>query len=265
MILRRLGTVVFGLVLVAAGSQARADHQKASSEGHCILDAIGHKLGLNDQQRDQYREIHDRFDKKAEPIRKELGKLRHEQHEAMRQILTEQQRNEVPGIMKMEAEKALKETADKLGLSDEQRKRAMTIAREYEGKCAEMKKGNAADKDAQMHALKVEGFEAFCGVLTEDQRVKLPGVLKDEMHTWHSPEMASKLRNDIADRLQLTADQRKQFEKVCSDYGPKIEKQKGQLKQLWMDEHAAVDKVLTDAQRTQFRQLLKMDEHRNQK
>jgi hypothetical protein len=256
MISRRIGCALVGLAALVMIGPLQGDEPKASSRGHCVLNALAQKLGLSDEQIKQVRHLHDAYDKKSEPLREEISKLRHEQHQAIKEVLTEQQRAEMPTVMHAEVKKALQEVASKLGLSEEQQQKAQKIAKEYQAKCDEVMKEKTPDH-ARMHALKIEGFEAFCGVLTDEQRVKLPGVLKEEMEIWHTPNAQGNLRSDIADRLQLSADQRKSIEKICSEFGPKIEKKKEQFRQIWKDEHAAVEKVLTEAQRTQFRELLK--------
>jgi Spy/CpxP family protein refolding chaperone len=254
MALRRLAFTLFA-VLLAGG--VYADEAASKAKEHCILNAIAKKLGLSDQQRDQFRKIHDEFEAKAQPIQNELWKLRHEQHQAMKQVLTEQQRAELPNVIKMEMGNKLREIGDKLALTDDQRKQAEQLFNEYCTKFQDLDKEQGANVQGQFRALKHAEFEAFCGLLTDEQRVKLPGVLKEEMALWRSEDAQAKMRNEIAEKLNLTADQREKIEKICTEAGPKIEKQKTDLRQNWKDAHAAVAKVLTEEQRTKFLELTK--------
>jgi hypothetical protein len=61
----------------------------------------------------------------------------------------------------------------------------------------------------------------------------------------------------LAEKLDLSAGQKKQFQVVAADYGPRIDRAGKQLLELRQEERAAMEKVLTEEQRAKWRQMRK--------
>jgi len=241
-------TALAALALVAAAGVFAADAPKPEAKGHDRLDAMAAKLGLNDQQKDQIREIHKDYGHKLADAEHQLWTLHHEEHEAMGKVLTDEQRAKVPGLLKAARDKDLQKMAGELGITDEQKKELEPILEEHEKKFHELAaKGEGARE--QYHQQRHEFHEAIAKVLTNEQREKLPGVLREEYHQWRDPVARRGHLKALADELGLSAEQRTQVEKIHKEYDEKTTEPASQLKQLRKDEHAAVDKVLTDEQR----------------
>jgi hypothetical protein len=253
----RLGVVFSAVIVLALATTAWADDQersRSSDKSHCILDALAAKIKLTDAQKAQFRKIHDEAETKAKEPREQLHRLRHEEHEALSKVLTEQQRKDAKRILKEDMDAHIKDIENKLGLQADQRQEAAKILADYERKrealATEKNAGNLKDRK---HALDTEEFEALCMVLTSDQRAHLPGALKEEFHARGGRRQ---FRMDFADKLGLTADQKTQWQKIFSEFDPKIEKPRAQLRQTWKDTHAAMEKVLDETQRAEFKRLV---------
>jgi Spy/CpxP family protein refolding chaperone len=255
MVFRRLAIFAFATILAVA-AKASADQQttatKIRAKGAQILNALATKLNLSDAQKDQIRKIHDEFEQKAQPARDELWKLRHERRDAIKQVLTPEQRAELSNAIKTQMQDQLKDIADKLGMTEAQRRQAQQLAKEYQEKFHALAQEKGANVLGRFRELRGEEHEAFCQLLTDDQRVKLPSVLKGEMDLGRDG-----MGSNVAVNLQLTGDQKKQINQIRDDYRAKIAKQKDELRQMWKDKHAAMAKVLNDSQREKFRELIK--------
>jgi Spy/CpxP family protein refolding chaperone len=63
-------------------------------------------------------------------------------------------------------------------------------------------------------ALFREEMMAFARVLTPDQLVKLPAVLREELQQWRTPTAWREHLNAIAEELGLTREQKEQIKKI---------------------------------------------------
>ena len=255
---RRMAGAVLAVAALAVGGRLVADEPKAepTAKGHDRLDAMAAKLGLNDQQKEEIRKVHADFEPKLADAEHQLWTLHHEEHEAMSKVLTDEQRGKLPTVLKAAREKEMDKLADKIGLSDEQKKKLMEVCEEHEKQFHETAaKGDDGRK--QYHELRHAFFEAIGKELTDDQRAKLPGVLREEYHQWREPETRREHLKAIGDELGLNDEQKDQIKKIHEEYDQKTEKPMAELKQLRQDEHAAADKVLTDEQRAKLQELRK--------
>ena len=254
---RRMAVTAFAIGLLAAGGRLAADEPKAEpAKGHDRLDAMAAKLGLNDQQKEEIRKIHTKFDKTLSDAEHQLWALHHEEHEAMSKVLTDEQRAKLPMVLKAARDKELQTIAGKLGLSDDQKKKLEAVREEHEQKFHEL----AAKGDegrAQFHELRHVFYEAIGKELTDDQRAKLPGLLREEYHEWRDPATRRDHLKAIGEELGLTAEQKDSMKKIHDDFDQKTAEPAAALTQLREDEHAAVDKVLTADQRTKLQELRK--------
>jgi Spy/CpxP family protein refolding chaperone len=265
----RLAGLAAALLALAAGTgQFTADEPKGDADKrHDRLGALASKLGLSDQQKEELRKIHTDCDKEADPIEHQLWSLCHQEYQAMRQVLTEEQRNRVPELLKAMRDKELQKIGTELGLNEDQKQRIEKIREEYEKKfhdlAAEKEKGEKVHKE--FRHLRHEFIGAISPVLTDEQRGRLPVLMREEHRYWHNPAVRREHLRALADKLGVSAEQKEQLQRIQSEYEPKVEKLASQLKQMHQQQHAAMEKVLTPDQRTKFQELFKNRVHREDK
>jgi len=252
---RVAGLAVAILVLAVGGTLLGADEKKAAKGHHDRADALASKLGLSEEQREKIRKIHTDFDKKEDPIEHRLHTLHHEEREALSKVLTEEQRGKVPEVMKAEMQKEWDKLASKLGLNEEQKTKARKIHEEYGSKFRALAGGKGERGEGEFRKLRHQEIEAVREVLNEDQRHKLPSLMRQEFHDWRDPATRREHLKAIADKLGLSAEQREQAKKVHESFETKIHKEAEQLRQLHKEEHEAIAAVLTEAQRKKFHEL----------
>jgi Spy/CpxP family protein refolding chaperone len=248
-------TAMFTIAIALTASVAWAADDKAP--GQCMRNAFAAKLSLNDEQKEQFAKICSESEAKAAPVCEKMWKIHCEHQEAMLQILSTGQRDKLPEVMNTERAKVLDHAAKKLELTAEQRKQAEKICTDYEAKYPKHGDRNDPAKVKQYHELKAAQFEEFCKILTDDQRVKLPVMILEELQNGRTMTAKSEFRASLDEKLGLDAEQKTRCDKVCDLYAPKIDEQKAQLLQICKDSQAAVDKILNDAQRTKFQEFVK--------
>ena len=166
----------------------------------------------------------------------------------------------LPGVLKASRDKEFEALADKIGLTGEQKKKLEEVREENEKKFREAAAQQGDEGRRQFRELRREFYAAIGKELTDEQRAKLPGVLRTEYHVWRDPEARREFLKGIGDELGLSAEQKEELKKIRSEYNEKTEKPLADLKQLRQDEHAAVDKVLTAEQREKVQELRKQRE-----
>jgi len=146
----------------------------------------------------------------------------------------------------------LEAMAAKLGLNDKQKEEIKTIHTDFDKK--------AGDMEHQLFALHHEEHEAMSKVLTDDQRAKLPGLLK---------AMRDKELEKIAGELGLNADQTKKLEAVREEHETKFHEVAGQqgdeararFHQLRHELFEAIGKELTAEQKEKLPGILREEYH----
>src|SRR5262249_10368924 len=167
---------------------------------------------------------------------------------------------------------------------DDARRRLGRLCAEYEpkfrGLVAPKQQGEDVGKEQAMAIhrriaeLRLEFLAAVESGLTPEQRVRLAAVPREGpglpafvaedaalvfvLLTAGLPHFAQPGALDaLAEKLDLTAGQKKQFQAVAADYGPKIDRAGKQLLELRQEERAAMEKVLTEEQRAKWREMRK--------
>lgn len=258
MVWRRMAVTAFAIVALAAGGRLAADEPAKTAppaKGHDRLDAMAAKLGLNDQQKEEIRKIHTDFDQKLSDAEHQVWTLHHDEREAMNKLLTDEQRAKMPMVLKAARDKELQEIAGKLGLTDDQKKKLEAVREDHEQKFHEAAAQQGDEGRRQYRDLRRVFYEAIGKELTDDQRAKLPGVLREEYQEWRDPATRREHLKAVADELGLTTEQRESLKKIHAEFDQKTEKPMADLKQMRQDERAAVDKVLTDEQRATVQKL----------
>jgi len=234
-----------------------AAEERGQAGRHQCLEALASKLGLSDQQKEEIRKIHADYDKKTDPLEDQLWALHHEEHQAMNKVLTEEQRAKLPEVMRAQMHRHQEELANKLGLSEAQKQKVEKIHEQYQQKFHNLFSQGGENAPRQCRALRHEVMEAISKELNDEQRAKLPGIMREEFHKMHDQNARREMLRTCADKLGLSTEQKEQVQKIQNEYQQRMEKPAAQLKELHQEEHAAMEKVLTEEQRTKLRDLLK--------
>jgi Spy/CpxP family protein refolding chaperone len=251
-----VGVTALALLLLSGRTWLSAAEEPAT-RGHSRLDALAAKLNLTDDQKEKIKAIHADYDKKEDALRQQMGELRTQLHEALSKNLTESQRARVPEILKEERDKEFAKIAEELGLTPDQKQRVGKIRAEYDAKIHQLEEKKGQDHYAQLRHLRHEEFAAMRQELNDAQRAKAPGILREEFHQWRNPVTRAQHLAGIADKLELSPEQKEKMKTVLDEYRPKIEKLAGQFREDHQEERQAVEKVLTPEQRTKFEDLVK--------
>jgi hypothetical protein len=133
--------------------------------------------------------------------------------------------------------------AAKLGLNQQQQERIHKVCNEFAER--------AEPVEEQLWKLHHEEFDQVKGVLTPDQRDKLPAASKAEM---------TKECRMISEKLGLTEDQREKIARIREEYEPKFKEFCGQssetgrrkMRELRSEFFADIRRVLNDDQKAKF-------------
>jgi hypothetical protein len=252
------GALIPGLLLLVLASPASGqDNNQQQGMRHDRLEAAAASLNLNDQQKADVQKVFTSFDQKVDQVDKKLWTLNFQEHQAVMQVLTPEQRAKLPEVIKPIKEKELNKIGAKLGLNDDQKQRIEKICDQFEPKFQELVQQQGQAASQQFHQLRNQVFAAVRKELTTEQKAKLPGIFREEFQQWHNPAMQSQLLQEVSQRLDLRPEQKEQFQKILADFKTKIDQPVTQLRQFHQDERSAVEQVLTDQQRTRLREMLK--------
>jgi Spy/CpxP family protein refolding chaperone len=253
----RLAVTALTALALTAGlaitTRAYADQSAGTDQER--LGAWASKLGLNQQQQEKVQKICSDFREKAEPTEEQLWKLSHEEMDAVKGVLTPEQREKLPNAIKAEMTKECRMMADKLGLSDDQRQKINSIREEYEPKFREVCADSSETARKKMRELRSEFLADVRRVLNDNQKAKFFGVIREEFHQWRDPAMRHERLEEIADQLGVSSEEKAQIKKIHQEYQPKIERLVSQLKDTFHEERSAIDSVLTDDQRTKAHEM----------
>jgi hypothetical protein len=249
------------LAVVAGGSLiAKAEVCKTSEEHSRRFQAVAARLGLSDEQKKTINDICTDFSRKEAPFKKQLRTLSRERHEAMSKVLTAEQRGKVGDAIREYQDKKWQATATKLKLTAEQRQWIDKTREEYRKRFRDL----AASKDRkqeQFRKLERQRQQAIERELNSEQRASFRRLVRAESRAWRNPAVRSEFWKAIGEKLSFSAEQKEQLEKVRRESARKMAKPASQLARLRREHRAAVNKVLTEEQRTKLQQMRK---HRSQ-
>jgi Spy/CpxP family protein refolding chaperone len=244
------------IVLAAGGGRFVADEP---GKKHDHLERLAAKLKLSDQQKEDIRKIHADFDARTDPIEHQLWVLRHEEREALKKVLTDEQRARMADTLKAMRDAELQKIAGELKLTDEQRQKIGKIREEFEPKFRELagqkEKGEAVHK--QFRELRQQFLTAVRAELTDEQRDKLPAIMREEHRLWRNVEARREHLKALGDKLGLSAEQKDQCRRIHAELDGRVKELATQIRQFHRDEHTAVEKVFTDDQKAMWREWLK--------
>jgi Spy/CpxP family protein refolding chaperone len=248
------------------------------------LDALAAKLDLDDKQKAEFHKLTADYDKKISPVRLLLWDTYHDEQLALTKLLADGQKARLPEVLKALRDRQLQTIAARLDLGDGPRQRIAKLCEAYEpkfrGLVAPKQQGQDVGKEEaaaihkQIANLRTEFLAAVESELTPAQRGRLAAVLRG------GPGLPAFVAEDaalafvlltaglahfsqpgyldaLADKLDLGGEQKKQFQKVAADFGPKIDKAGKELLELLQEQRTAMEKVLTDEQRAKWRQMRK--------
>jgi Spy/CpxP family protein refolding chaperone len=252
-------TVATLTLATGAGRLAAEEPRADTGKKHDRVEMLAKRLGLDEKQQEQIKKIREDYDLKTDPVEHMLWALHHGEHEAVRKVLNDDQRTKLAAALKEMRQKEFDTMADKLGLSADQKKKIGQIREEFEPKFHELalsrEKGENVHK--QFRELRHDFLEAVRPELTDDQRAKLPILMREEHHHWRNPATRHEHMKAVFDKLNLGAEQKEKIRKIHEEYDPKIKTEHTQLRQLHQEEHEAMEKVLTADQRTKWQEIRK--------
>jgi hypothetical protein len=240
------------LALTAGTSTVMADEKKNDR-----TEALAAKLGLNEQQKEEIRKVFTDFEAKMEPIESQLWTAHREARAEISKMLTDEQRAKLPEVIRTERTRELQTVAAKLGLNDEQRAQVEITLKSYEKKFGDLTAQGNENGRKEFVELKHEMFAAVWKEINDEQRIRLPQVLRAEFHRFSN----SQVRNDhvkaIQAKLGLSDEQKTQIEKLLADCNQKVEKPIAQMTELCQEECTAFEKILTKEQRSTLEEIMK--------
>jgi len=273
MMWRRIAGVMLALPVAMATCQLLAQNQNAQNQNaqnqnaqnqgqvtrHDRLQMLVTSLNLNEQQKEQARKICSEFDDKVSKLDHQFWSLVDQEQDQIFKVLNDQQRAKAPTVLREQREKELQKIAGMLGLNDAQVQKLREACEKFEPKFHEVAQQKGQEAFKKMHELRHEAFASIGQELTPEQRAKLPGVIREEIMAWHDPSMRSEHLRTIGDKLGLNDDQRNQIKQILGTFSSTLEQTRTELRQVLQQEHAALDQVLNEQQRTKLREMTKIN------
>jgi Spy/CpxP family protein refolding chaperone len=233
------------------------------------IQAAADKLGLSDDQRAKVREINAGRSEKCKALRAERRELLQEELKALGTILTPEQREKVKELAEDRAEeiKAAKvaglprfaglrntlaervdSAAEKIGLSSEQRAQIKKALASYADRHAALR--------AKCREACEEEFKEVTAVLNPDQREKAREYIEVRTVRAAAAKSVADRLEAMADKLSLSADQRRQILEVHSQFASKYRALRSQRRELLEEELKAIAAKLTPEQRETAKDLV---------
>jgi len=254
MVWQRLALTALTILALASGRLLadQPEQKQPVGKGSDQLEALANKLHLSDRQKQQVQQIYADFDKKAEPMIRQICTQRGEQWQAMRKVLSEEQRAKLTDVLKAQEARELQNIAQKLNLSEEQKQRVAKIREEFWKKFQNLTPQKSDNMSRDYRQLYMEAFGAACEVLTPEQLAKLPAIQRQDFHEGHDFAIRQEHLKSIGDQLGISAEQRKQMSQLCASCEQNLERSMTEFKQLCKQEHAALEKALNADQRAKL-------------
>jgi Spy/CpxP family protein refolding chaperone len=230
---------------------------------------VADQLGLTPEQRTKIRDAHTAFTDKFQALRTQRRELLQSELEAIRDVLTPEQREKVKDLVE-DVREAAKEGAAKrdwpevsplrdalseriqsagenLALTDEQRQKI----RDLHSPFADKYRANRAER----RSLVETELKAILEDLTPEQKEKARRYVEGQMvHAAVVQSVAERLRT-AAERLGLTDEQRNKIRETHASYVDKYRALGRERRALLHDELKAISEQLTSDQRDRVRDL----------
>jgi Spy/CpxP family protein refolding chaperone len=264
--------IMMGLCVCATA--ARADEEKSlrpeleqlmQSVGE-KLEAVADKLELSADQQTKIRETRAARSDNFKALRAERKNLLQDELKALGAILTPEQKEKIreyaedrmeqveqtgtPGLPRFVAAKSTlaeraESAAEKLGLTDEQRKQIITALSDHADRHLALK---ATCRQACEHE-----FKAIAEVLTPEQRLKARAYIEVRTLQAAAVKTVADHLYAITRELALSGDQLQQVAKVHSQFLPKYRELRSDRRAMLKEEMKAIAGKLTPEQREQVK------------
>lgn len=221
------------------------------------LERLAVKLQLDDKQKDEIHRIAADFDAKTGPLQHQRWALHHEDLQAVKNVLTPAQQTLVPQVLKALGDHQFEKAIAPLQLTDPQKASIAKIRADYAPKFHELAvaKDNGENQHPQFGALRHQMLSAIRAELNDEQRDKLPLVLREQHRFWYDPASRGELFTILGETLGVNAEQKEQFRRLREQYERKVRPLYVELRKLQQEERAAIERVLTDEQRAKWKEL----------
>jgi hypothetical protein len=239
-------------ILALAPAGALPTH---AQEGSNRLDTLARKLNLTDKQKKEVGQIYADFDRKANPLLKQLCTQRDEEWQALQNALNEAQRTKLKEAIKTQAAKELQNIARELNLSEEQTKQVERIRTTFWTKFLNICMQKDENMAREYREVSMEATLAGRQLLTPEQRAKLTAVQRKDFNDWHDFIFQHEHLKALGQQLGLSEAKLKQLQQVCASHEQKLEQPRAQLKELCKDGCANLNKVLNAQQQASFHEV----------
>jgi len=235
------------------------------------IQSAADKLGLSADQRKQINETLAEFAGRHAALKARCRDAVEDEFKEIAAVLTPEQREKARNCIEnrvimapaaMSIAGRLHAAADKLGLTAEQRQQIMKTHAEFANKYRQLN-GNRRE-------LMQEELKAVDAVLTPEQREKVKNFFEDRVVvveiTATGPDAAQAAKalqetvkerlEAVADKLELTDEQRAKIGEAHAAFADKFEAQREQRKALRQEELKALDDILTPEQREKVKNFV---------
>lgn len=254
---QRLVVTALTILALASGRLLAAppDEKQPGGSGSDRLDALARELNLSDRQKQQVKKIYADFDRKANPLIRQLCMNRDEEWQALQNVLNEGGRAKLNEVLKAQGAKELQSVAQKLNLTEDQKERVEKIRKDFWKKFQNVCTQKGENMAREYRQAYMEAVGAAHEVLTPAQFTKLSAIQKQDFHEGHDFAVRQAHLKAMADQLGLSAEQRNQIKQHCASCEKKCEKPEAEFKQLCKEECAALEKVLNAEQRAKLQHI----------
>jgi Spy/CpxP family protein refolding chaperone len=246
----RLAITALTVLLLASGSQLPAEEK-----GSDRIEELSHKLNFSDEQKQQVKQIYSDFDRKADPLIRQLCAQRGEEWQALQSVLSDQQREKLTEALKAQAAKEMESIAQKLNLTEEQKAKIEKIRKDFWTKFLALSTKKSKHLSQAYRELHMEVVAAGREVLTPEQREKLAAIQSQDLDDWHDFIYRQDHLKALGEQLGLSAEQVEQLQKLAASHEQKMQEPKAQLKQLCTAGCADLEKVLNSDQNARFHEV----------
>ena len=260
--------VIFGLPLFSP--PVRADDEKClRPEIQQMIQSVSEKiqaaadrLDLSADQRSKIREINASRSEKCKALRAERRALLQEELKAIGTVLTPEQREQakelaedrveqlkaagVAGLPRFDGERETlaeraEAAAEKLGLSSDQREQIKKALSSHADRHAALR--------AKCREACKEEFKEVAAVLNPDQREKAHAIIEMRVARAAAAKSVADRLEAVADKLGLTAEQRRKIEESRAPLAGKFRALRSQRRELLQQELKTIAAILTPEQR----------------
>jgi Spy/CpxP family protein refolding chaperone len=259
MVWQRLAVTAFMILALTSRSLLPAQEKGRPGKETDRLDALALKLKFSDAQKEQVKKIYADFDKKADPLVRQLCTQRGEEWEALQKMLNDGQKKKLKEVIEAQAAKELQAVAEKLNLTEEQKGKVKKIRQDFWEKFLSLSIKNGENMAREYRELHMDVVLAGRQVLTPEQCTKLHAIQKQDFDDWHDFIYRPEHLKAIGQQLGLNAEPLKQLQEVFAGHEKKLEQSKTKIRDLCKEECAALDKVLNAEQKAVLHEVFPLN------